>query len=570
MKKLMIILSCLLTLSGCSKRSVEVKVDGHNGPISVKVSVDHSHIESIEYYNHQETLEVVQQAAETMIDAIIANQSLAVDVASGATVTCQAILKGCENALIQLGFHRNQLYQNNDNEYDEIRPSEKQYDVIIVGAGGAGLSAAVMAAREGASVAVLEKMSEPGGNTVRATAMYNCVDDKLQHPLGIYDSEEDFYNETYNGGYQKAKPELVRILTSQADEGKLFLEELGLQFDSVIDNCLGGKIARGHYSLAHNGTDYVQVLWQACNDLGVDFYLNTKANELIMAQDSVIGVEAYRKGETIEFYANNGVVLASGGFGQNVEMRMYYNRNLTGELLCSNAPGATGDGIIMASRIGASLINMEYIELYPMGDSYDGGLRNSIPNVINKGILVNQQGQRFVREDGARDVLSQAILDQKGSYAYSIVDDDFEIFADDRSYLQGLVLMGYVEKANSIDELAQLIDIDADILINTIDQYNQSVALQSDCLGRETLINAIDKPPFYANMKKPTIHHTLGGIEINEMAQVLNQDKQPINGLFAAGEVTGGIHGANRLGGNSFPDMIVFGRIAGKNAALNQ
>lgn len=570
MKKLMIILSCLLTLSGCSKRSVEVKVDGHNGPISVKVSVDHSHIESIEYYNHQETLEVVQQAAETMIDAIIANQSLAVDVASGATVTCQAILKGCENALIQLGFHRNQLYQNNDNEYDEIRPSEKQYDVIIVGAGGAGLSAAVMAAREGASVAVLEKMSEPGGNTVRATAMYNCVDDKLQHPLGIYDSEEDFYNETYNGGYQKAKPELVRILTSQADEGKLFLEELGLQFDTVIDNCLGGKIARGHYSLAHNGTDYVQVLWQACNDLGVDFYLNTKANELIMAQDSVIGVEAYRKGETIEFYANNGVVLASGGFGQNVEMRMYYNRNLTGELLCSNAPGATGDGIIMASKIGASLINMEYIELYPMGDSYDGGLRNSIPNVINKGILVNQQGQRFVREDGARDVLSQAILDQKGSYAYSIVDDDFEIFADDRSYLQGLVLMGYVEKANSIDELAHLIDVDADILINTIDQYNQSVALQSDCLGRETLINAIDKPPFYANMKKPTIHHTLGGIEINEMAQVLNQDKQPINGLFAAGEVTGGIHGANRLGGNSFPDMIVFGRIAGKNAALNQ
>ena len=566
----MIILSCLLTLSGCSKRSVEVKVDGHNGPISVKVSVDHSHIESIEYYNHQETLEVMQQAAETMIDAIIANQSLAVDVASGATVTCQAILKGCENALIQLGFHRNQLYQNNDNEYDEIRPSEKQYDVIIVGAGGAGLSAAVMAAREGASVAVLEKMSEPGGNTVRATAMYNCVDDKLQHPLGIYDSEEDFYNETYNGGYQKAKPELVRILTSQADEGKLFLEELGLQFDTVIDNCLGGKIARGHYSLAHNGTDYVQVLWQACNDLGVDFYLNTKANELIMAQDSVIGVEAYRKGETIEFYANNGVVLASGGFGQNVEMRMYYNRNLTGELLCSNAPGATGDGIIMASKIGASLINMEYIELYPMGDSYDGGLRNSIPNVINKGILVNQQGQRFVREDGARDVLSQAILDQKGSYAYSIVDDDFEIFADDRSYLEGLVLMGYVEKANSIDELAQLIDIDADILINTIDQYNQSVALQSDCLGRETLINAIDKPPFYANMKKPTIHHTLGGIEINEMAQVLNQDKQPINGLFAAGEVTGGIHGANRLGGNSFPDMIVFGRIAGKNAALNQ
>ena len=567
MKRIICLFLIIGMLSGCTSRTSTVTVSGHNGPITIDVTVNNGLIESIEYYDHQETMAVAKIAADKMIKSIIANQSLNVDIMSGATVTCHAIVNGVEKALLQLGFKRNDLYKEIDLKQQEIDPMEECYDVVIIGSGGAGLSAAVMAATQGVRVAVLEKMSEPGGNTVRATAMYNCVDDQLQHPLGIYDSEEDFFNETFNGGHQKGKPELVRILTSQADEGKQFLEDLGLQFDTVIDNCLGGAIARGHYSLAHNGTDYIQVLWQACLNLGVEFFFNTSANELLMENNRVIGVQAVSEGKTTKFFANNGVVLATGGFSRNVEMRMHYNRNLTGEMLCSNAPGANGDGIIMASKIGASLINMEYIELYPMGDAYDGGLRNSIPNAINNGILINQQGQRFIREDGARDELSQAILDQEGSYAYSIVDDDYVIFADDRSYLEGLVLMGYVEKANTLEELAQLINVDANSLIATIDQYNYAVAKQKDSFGRETLINAIDNPPYYANMKKPTIHHTLGGVEINELAQVLNQSKDPINGLFAAGEVTGGIHGANRLGGNSFPDMIVFGRIAGKNAA---
>ena len=214
----------------------------------------------------------------------------------------------------------------------------------MIGGGGAGLTAAVSAAQQGASVAVLEKTGSLGGNTIRATAMSNCVDDALQRPLNIADSEQLFFEETYNGGHQKAKPELVRILTSQADEGLAFLQELGLQIDTVIDNCLGGEHARGHYSKAHNGTDFIQVLGDACAREGVDLYLNTKA-EALLQDDSgaIIGVTAAHERQTIQFEARRGVILATGGFGYNVEMRMHYDQSLTGDLLCSNAPGTLGE-----------------------------------------------------------------------------------------------------------------------------------------------------------------------------------------------------------------------------------
>ena len=439
---------------------------------------------------------------------------------------------------------------------------------MVIGGGGAGLAAAVSAARQGASVAVLEKADSLGGNTIRATAMYNCVDDQLQHPLQIMDSEQLFFEETFNGGHQKAKPELVRILTSQADEGLAFLQELGLEIDTVIDNCLGGEHARGHYSKAHNGTDFIQVLSDACVREQVDFYLNIRAEALIQEGSAVIGVQAVQQRQPIQFQARQGVILATGGFGYNVEMRMQYDQSLTGDLLCSNTPGTVGDGLVMAQAIGASLIDMEYIELYPMADIYDGGLHNSIPNAINHGILVNTEGDRFIREDAGRDELAQAIRSQDHGFVYSLADDDFSSLQEDRDFLEGLVLMGQVVKADTLEDLARQLELDFSVLEAAVNDYNRSVEQQYDPrFQRRTLINKIDHPPFYATAKTVTVHHTLGGVEINEHAQVLDQKTQPIPRLYAAGEVTGGIHGANRLGGNSFPDCIVFGRIAGTEAA---
>jgi len=214
---------------------------------------------------------------------------------------------------------------------------------------------------------------------------------------------------------------------------------------------------------------------------------------------------------------------------------------------------------------------MEYIELYPMADVYDGGLHNSIPNVINKGILVNRQGNRFIAEDASRDALASEIQAQEDGFVYSIVDDDYSIDNEEKEFMEGLIMMGHVVKADTIEELAEKLDMDPFVLQQTIKNYNRAVDTQSDTqFHRLTLENRIDQPPFYANAKTVTVHQTLGGVEINENAQVLDKNKEVIKGLFACGEVTGGIHGANRLGGNSFPDMIIFGRIAGKNAAEMQ
>lgn len=559
---------CLILCCGCASSSTHCQIDGYLGPMEIEVLSEDQRITAIQVLSHADTPEIADPALADFIAQILENQTLQIDAVNGATQSCEALRKGIERLLKRQGFTEEQLYAARPQTPTVQEEASEIYDVVVIGGGGAGLAAAVSAARQGASVAVLEKADSLGGNTIRATAMYNCVDDQLQHPLQIMDSEQLFFEETFNGGHQKAKPELVRILTSQADEGLAFLQELGLEIDTVIDNCLGGEHARGHYSKAHNGTDFIQVLSDACVREQVDFYLNTRAEALIQEGSAVIGVQAVQQRQPIQFQARQGVILATGGFGYNVEMRMQYDQSLTGDLLCSNTPGTVGDGLVMAQAIGASLIDMEYIELYPMADIYDGGLHNSIPNAINHGILVNTEGDRFIREDAGRDELAQAIRAQDHGFVYSLADDDFSSLQEDRDFLEGLVLMGQVVKADTLEDLARQLELDFNVLEAAVNDYNRSVEQQRDPrFQRRTLINKIDHPPFYATAKTVTVHHTLGGVEINEHAQVLDQKKQPIPRLYAAGEVTGGIHGANRLGGNSFPDCIVFGRIAGTEAA---
>lgn len=544
--------------------------EGNNGSIKVEVVFSEDKIIDIIILDSNETKEVAAIAFTEIPNSILKNQSLNIEVISGATRSSEAIINAVKDCVIQAEGDLTLLNQRDVNkELMEVRV-EKECDVVVIGAGAAGLTAAIEAKNMGANVLLLEKMEYPGGNTAISTGLYNAVDVKRQRVLGIQDSLELFFNDTYLGSDSHSKVELVKLLVEEASQGLEWLEKQGVVFSDEVIVGVGGITARSHFPEEGEGRIYTDILFEKCKELGIEILMETRADELLINEEGlIIGVEATNKGVTVIVNAKQGVILASGGFGANVDLRMKYDERLTGNILCSNMFGITGDGILMAEKVNANLIDMEYIQFYPYGDVIDGSLSNSLPNDDTQGIMVNASGMRFIKEDARRDYLSSAILNNKEGFAYMIIDKDALSNNKDNEYADGLVAMGRAVKANTIDELSKLMNVNSDNLGNTVVRYNLGVRNQIDELGRKTLNNQIDKPPFYATKRAPTIHYTSGGVEINEKAEVIDKQGNVIKNLYAAGEVTGGIHGPNRLGGNSLSDCIVFGRIAGANASQN-
>ncbi|MGB4314071.1 MAG: flavocytochrome c [bacterium] len=455
-------------------------------------------------------------------------------------------------------------------EADEVAGEAREADVVVIGGGGAGLAAAVSAAENGAEVILLEKMTMLGGNTIRSGGYYNAVDPERQEPLGIEDSIDHHYQQTIEGGDNEGDPALVRILVENALDALHWLEDYGMEFTDKVVAIQGAMWERSHVPAESGGYGYIQTLEKAARDLGVEILLETKAEKLLTDEEGrVVGVKATgADGEELEFRARNGVVLASGGFGANVEMRVKYDPRLTESFPTTNHPGATGDGILMAQELEAGVTGMEHIQLLPLADPKSGSSQHKVVTEIQSTIMVNREGKRFVNEDNRRDVLSAAIMEQTDGICF-VINDAREApeYNNYGEKVEDLVEQGYVYKADTLEELAEIADIDAEALVQTVKEFNEAVAKQSDSFGRKVWGNTIEVGPFYATPRCPSIHHTMGGLTINTETQVLKTDGTVIPGLYAAGEVTGGIHGTNRLGGNALADIIVFGRIAGRNAA---
>ena len=562
-----------------------VKSTGYSwtGMISADVTIEGGRLAGIAITeeHESETGEMAQTAFDALIPRMIEAQSLAVDNISGATATSNAIRDLAAQAITAAGGDPAQWQTPVEKKSDIVKL--EGYDVIVVGLGGSGILSYCAAAESGATVFGIETTAKLGGQSASTTGpmVINSKNEAYQDVT--FANPDDVYKTWIDYVETEEKADIIHeAVYNSGTYLDYYIDQFGFEFAGMIMS-----FAKPEWSqfwtryVGENGTSNIfgptktnqfnraMDKAAALNEKN-GYQLELTAQELLFNNGEIAGVKAVSYDGTVYEIYGDAVILATGGFGYNVEMRMHYDQSLTGDLLCSNAPGTLGEGIVMAEAVGASLINMEYIELYPMADIYDGGLHNSIPNAINHGILVNTQGDRFIREDAGRDELAEAIRSQEHGFVYSIADDDFSTLQEDRDFLEGLVLMGQVVKADSLDELARLLDLDPVLLNTAIADYNRSVEAQNDPrFHRKTLINKIDHPPFYATAKTVTVHHTLGGVEINERTQVLNSQKQPIPHLFAAGEVTGGIHGANRLGGNSFPDCIVFGRIAGTEAARN-
>lgn len=590
---------------------------GNNGPVEVSVTFSEDAITEITIGAHGETSGLSDPAFEKIPAAIVQYQSLGVDTISGATNTSNAILDAVADCVAQAGGDADALRAvavEGGEEAEGAVLADSEIDVLVIGGGGAGLSAALSASQEGASVILVEKLSALGGNTFRCGGAFNSADPERQKDIPmtealesavekvlahedvseehaalkaevqkqwddykasgsttLFDTPEWHALQSLDAGDYEGNVELVRTLTSNTLDTLNWLSDNGVEWTDQVSTVVGALWNRSHQTPNNSGSDIIAALEKNATDNGVEIYLNSKAEELIVEDGRVAGaVITNSAGDKVTVKAGKGVIMATGGFSANVEMRVKYNKqweDIGESLATNNSPGATGDGIVMGEAVGANLVGMGWIQLMPLNGVSGGG----ISGYVNSSLYCNKEGKRFVAEDQRRDVLAAAALAQTDKLFYIVCDQkEAELRGRTPETLSYMVDNGLIYSGETIAELAENMGVPADALEQTVKEFNEAVkADKPDEFGRTTWENTIETGPFYAPSFSPAVHHTMGGLEINGNAEVLNTDGEVIPGFYAAGEVTGGIHGTNRVGGNAVPDALCFGKIAGTNAAKN-
>ena len=589
---------------------------GNNGPVTVSVTFSADAITDVTVVEHSETAGLSDRPIAEIPAAIVENQSLAVDTVSGATNSSNAILTAVADCVAQAGGDVEAL-KAVAVEKAPVEDVEATYDVVVLGGGGAGLTASITAAQNGAKVILVEKAGSLGGNTLIAGQGFNACDPERQANtemsealLGqlksyldldpadfgafaevletvkgqindyiasgsttLFDSPELHMLHTYMGGKRTGldgtviEPdlELARTFATNALDALEWAESIGAQWNDTTSTILGAMWPRSH-GLANGNV--ITILTDAAKANGVEIVTDTRANELIVESGKVVGVKATTsEGANVTLHANSGVVLATGGFSANAPMVVEYNNywpGLSDTMPSTNAPTITGDGIVMAKAIGADLVGMGFAQLMPSSHPVDGSLFSGIWGSAETQVFVNKEGKRYVNEYAERDVLSKAALEQTDGIFYIICDNKIAKNAD----VAGMEAKGNVVVADTLEELAEKLGIPADTFVETIERYNSFVdAQKDDDFGKPLFGEKIDEAPFVATPRSPSLHHTMGGVKIDTNTHVISTEGNVIDGLYAAGEVTGGLHAGNRLGGNAMTDFLVFGRIAGENAA---
>lgn len=609
---------------GCGAKSASTSSDagvsgdftatakGFGGDVSVTLTLTDGTITGCTAEGKDETEGVGSQAIAKMPGEIAESGSIAVDGVSGATITSTAIKEAAAAALTAAGLNPDD-YKTAVEKDATAEDSTVDADVVVVGAGGAGMTAAITAAAEGKSVVILESQSMVGGNSVRATGGMNAgktvyqdenefgesagVEKTLKtaaekyadnetitalaktvseqwaayqaNPTGYFDSVELMELDTMIGGKGINDPELVETLCANSADAIDWLDEHGITLHNV-SSFGGASVKRIHRPVNAEGKTVsvgsymIPLLQENCEKAGVKMMLDTTATEILTdANGAAVGVKATgASGETVTVNAK-AVVLATGGFGANLDMVVKYKPELKG-FMTTNAPGIQGQGIEMAQAIGAATVDMDQIQIHPTVEANTAAL-------ITEGlrgdgaILINEEGQRFIDEVGTRDVVSAAEIAQTGSYSWLVVD---QAMADASSVIQGYIKKGYTVTGATYEELGKAMGVDAAAFAETMEKWNGYVEAKNDPdFGRTSFANPLNTAPYYAVKVTAGVHHTMGGLKINANTEVLNEKGEVIPGLFAAGEVTGGVHGANRLGGNAVADFTVFGRIAGAAAS---
>lgn len=570
------ILSTILILVGCSPSknsgSFEGIGTGKHGEIKVTVSIKDAKITKIDIIKQSENKVLADKVYKELSNNIISKNSADIDVVSGATATSEGYLEAVKDALKKSGINLTSVTSKTKDS--EQIPTEQTFDVVVVGSGGAGFSAAIEAKQAGKSVAIIEKLPAVGGNTLISGGEMNAPANWVQKNLGITgDSVEAYYEDTMKGGDHAANPSLVKIMAEKALESAEWLkDEIHVEFLSDQLFRFGGhSYKRALIPVGHTGAELISKLNAKADELKIPIFLNVKAEKLITNSNGrVIGVKANDKNKKeLTFNANSAVILTTGGFGSNVEMRTKFNKEYDSRYKSTDSVGTTGDGIVMAQEVGAALNNMEYIQTYPIANPKTGMISLLADTRFDGAILINQEGKRFVEELDRRDVISKAILAQTGGYTYQLWNDDIDAISKTKEAHKAeydeLIREKLLVKADTLEEAAAFFNIDINNLKDTISKVNMYAKEKDDkdFHHRGGLVS-LENGLYYIQKAVPSVHHTMGGLVINEKTEVLNENGEPIPGLYAAGELTGVIQGKNRLGGNAITDIITFGRIAGK------
>ncbi len=614
-----VMLCCTTAMAASYKAGTyEAEAQGNNGPVKVAVTFSDNAIVDVQVVAHSETPGLSDSPIAYIPASIVENQSLAVDTVSGATNTSKAILNAVA-ACVELAGGDVEALKNVAIAKADVEDIDATYDVVVIGGGGAGLTAAITAAQNGASVVLIEKGGALGGNTLIAGQGFNAADPARQSQMKmdsalldtlksyleldpadfgdfgdvlvtvqgqindylasgatyLFDTPELHMLHCYMGGTRTGldgtviSPDraLIDVFCHNANDALNWLESIGGGWNDTTSTILGAMWPRSHGLSTGN---VIPTLQASAEANGVVIMLNTAGKELLMTDGVVSGVYAETSdGAKVTLHANKGVVIATGGFAANAPMVVQYNNywpGLSDTMASTNSANITGDGIVMAQAVGADVTGMGFAQLMPSSHPVDGSLFTGVWGSAETQLFVNKQGKRFVNEFAERDVLSKAALEQEDGLFFIIADK--EIVDQYAARLDNLESTGCIFLADTLEELAAKIGVPADALVETVNTYNQYTLDKHDPdFGKEMFGNPIDEAPFCATPRSPSLHHTMGGLKIDTGAHVLNTNGQIIPGLYAAGEVCGGIHAGNRLGGNAMTDFLVFGRIAGENAA---
>lgn len=556
----------LFLLASCSSKSATMKDgdfvgtgEGRSGEINLTISVKDGKVTNVKVNSEAES-DFAKPAIQKISNQLINGTDVAsLDAVSGATMTSTGTKEALENAIkASKGIvEKPKKYKNT------------KCDIVVIGSGGAGLSAAIQASQKGADVIVLEKMGIVGGNSNYSTAGLNASETGVQRKLGIEDTNEQYFEDTMKGGHYLNDPDLVHTLVENSADAVDWLSSLGADLSDV------GKMAGSTNPRTHRpkggapiGAHLISVLKKQTmnsDNIGVvEVRTRNKVTDVLTDDDgAVCGVVVSSQSGTYEIKAK-AVIVASGGFGANQEMVTEYRPDLVG-FNTTNHAGATGDAVEFLKKVDAQFIQMDQIQTHP---TVVVGSEIMITEAVrgNGAIMVNREGKRFASEMLPRDAMSAAVLKQTGKSAFLVFDQGIR---ESLKAIESYDAQGLLTSGNTIEELAEKLGIPPQTFAQTIKTYNQYQKNgNDDDFGRKgsEMPRTLEKAPYYAVEVAPAIHHTMGGLKINTKAQVLNNSNEVIPGLFAAGEVTGGVHGANRLGGTAVADIVIYGRIAANSA----